>query len=65
MLAVERLGLAPSLLPGLCVDTAVYGLAAGLTLRGFFPGPLAGVLSRVPGGDRLSGWLRLPVMPAG
>ena len=41
--------------------TGVYGLTLGLTLRGFFPGALASLLSRIPGGDRLSSWLRLPM----
>jgi len=65
VLAVTHLGLASSPWARLCVDTVVYGLSVGLILRGFFPVSLAAVLSRAPGSDRLSGWLRLPVMPVG
>ena len=64
VLAVESLAVAPVLLARLCTDTCVYGLALGLSLRGFFPGPLARILSRVPGGTRLGGWLRLSIGPA-
>ena len=64
VLAVESLGVASFPLARLCTDTCVYGLALGLSLRGFFPGPLASVLNRVPGGKRLGGWLRLSIGPA-
>jgi len=40
------------------------GLGVTMTLRGFFPATVAGVLSRVPGGERVSGRLRLPAVPA-
>jgi O-antigen/teichoic acid export membrane protein len=61
VLAVERLGIASSLVATLCLDTWVYGLVLVLSLRGLFPGSLGSVLSRVPGGERLGGWLRLSV----
>jgi len=61
VLVVESRGLGSSSVGQLWISTGVYGLTLGLTLRGFFPGALASLLSRIPGGDRLSSWLRLPM----
>jgi len=61
VVAVERLGLALHVFAELCLESAVFFLALALTLRGVFPGALARVLSRAPGGDRLGGWLGLRV----
>ncbi len=47
------------LLLRLLVNTASFGLALMLALRGLFPGPLAELLERVPGGTRVRAWLRL------
>ena len=52
-----------SLVVRLCLDTALYVLAVAAAWRSLFPGPLATVLSQVPGGDRVSRWLRLAVAP--
>jgi len=60
VLAVDSLGVSWPLAPRLCLDTALYGLTYGLMLRACFPGVLRVVLSRVPGGGRVGGWLRLP-----
>lgn len=49
---------------GLVVHTGVYGLTLGAALRGFFPGTVATVLSRLPGGERIQRWLRLSTAPA-
>jgi hypothetical protein len=43
----------------LCLSGAVYALVILFTLRGFFPATCTAVLSRLPGGLRLQGWLRL------
>jgi len=61
VVAVARLGLALHVFAELCLESAVFFLALALTLRGVFPGALARVLSRAPGGDRLGGWLGLRV----
>lgn len=63
VMAVGAVGVTLPLVLQLCLDTGLYGLTLGLAFRGFFPGTLATVLSLVPGGDRLRGWLRLPVVP--
>ncbi len=59
-------GLYPALPLGaaLLAHAAVYGVVLAAALRGLYPVDLAGVLSRVPGGFRVSGWLRLPVAAA-
>lgn len=49
---------------GLLLETAAYALALVAALRAFFPQVLTSVLSQAPGGDLLSGWLRLPRAPA-
>jgi O-antigen/teichoic acid export membrane protein len=64
VLLVEGSGVVSSLIPRLCLATCLYALTVAVSLRGLFPGPLAAVLSGVPGGGRVSGWLRLPVAPA-
>jgi O-antigen/teichoic acid export membrane protein len=61
VLLVEGSGPVSALIPRLCLATCLYALTVAVTLRGWFPGPLATVLSQVPGGERVSGWLRLPV----
>lgn len=63
VLAVQTLG--PDLPPAveLVVTGGVFTATMGLALRGLFPSPLAVLLARVPGGDRVSIWLRLPTAP--
>jgi O-antigen/teichoic acid export membrane protein len=61
VVGVARLGFVRPVLPELCVESAVFALVLALTLRGVFPGTLARVLSRAPGGDRVSSWLGLRV----
>lgn len=64
VLIIDRSDVVSALIPRLCLATCLYALTVAVSLRGLFPGPLAAVLSVVPGGDRVSGWLRLPVAPA-
>jgi len=64
VLIVEGSGVISAVFPRLCLATCLYALTVALSLRALFPGPLAIVLSEVPGGGRVSGWLRLPVAPA-
>jgi O-antigen/teichoic acid export membrane protein len=47
----------------LSVSACVFAATMALVLRGLFPVPLAGLLGRMPGGGRLSAWLRLPAAP--
>lgn len=62
-LAVGRLSARAPLFVGFALTTAAYTAAVGLSLRWFFPEELEGVLSRVPGGMRLNGWLGLRARP--
>jgi O-antigen/teichoic acid export membrane protein len=64
VLLAQQVGLVSALIPRLCAETCLYGATVAVALRGMFPGPLGTVLSRIPGGERLSGWLRLPGAPA-
>lgn len=64
VLIVEESGIISAPIPRLCVATSLYALTVAMSLRGLFPGPLATMLNRVPGGDRVRRWLRLPVVPA-
>jgi O-antigen/teichoic acid export membrane protein len=64
VLIVERTGVISALIPRLCLATFLYALTLAVSLRGLFPVPLAALLSGVPGGGRVSGWLRLPVTPS-
>lgn len=57
-------GAISTLTPRLCLATCVYAFTVAVSIRGLFPGPLVTLLSGVPGGGRVSGWLRLPVAPA-
>lgn len=63
VLIVDRSGIISALIPQLCLATCVYALTVAVSLRGLFPGALASVLSGVPRGSRVSGWLRLPIAP--
>jgi O-antigen/teichoic acid export membrane protein len=63
VLVAESSGVASALVPRLCAGTGLYAVTVAVSLRGLFPGPLAAVLCRVPGGERLSGWLGLPAVP--
>lgn len=44
----------------LAASGSVFALGAALVLRCIFPSSLTAVLSRLPGGQRCCGWLRLP-----
>jgi PST family polysaccharide transporter len=48
----------------LAASGTVFGLGFTLVVRGFFPASLTAVLSRVPGGQRVCGCLRLPPLVA-
>jgi PST family polysaccharide transporter len=61
---LERSGVVSAPIPRLCLATCLYGLTVAAALRRLFPGPLATLLSGVPGGGRVSRWLRLPVASA-
>jgi O-antigen/teichoic acid export membrane protein len=63
VLIVERSGVVSAPIPRLCLATCLYALTVAVSLRGLFPSPLASALSGVPGGERVSGWLRLPLAP--
>ncbi len=56
---VEHSGVVPGLVPRLLLGTGVYAIVVAGAFRGLFPGPLGALLSRVPGGARLGGWLGL------
>jgi O-antigen/teichoic acid export membrane protein len=45
------------LIPGLCLHALVYGLVAGIVLRGLFAVQLKNVLTRLPAGERVVGFL--------
>jgi hypothetical protein len=63
VLMVKSFGLGlPSVFWWLIVDTCVYGLSLGCALRTIFPDVLATLLSFMPQGDRVGGWLRLHAM---
>jgi O-antigen/teichoic acid export membrane protein len=47
----------------LAVTACAFAAALVVVLRGLFPAPLALLLGRMPGGGRVSAWLRLPAAP--
>jgi O-antigen/teichoic acid export membrane protein len=49
----------------LCASGVVFALGTALALRSLFPQALTAVLSRLPGGQRFCGWLRLQPAVAG
>jgi O-antigen/teichoic acid export membrane protein len=65
VLIVEGSGVISAHISRLCLATCLYALSLAVSLWGLFPGPLATALSAVPGGGRVSCWLRLPMVPAG
>jgi O-antigen/teichoic acid export membrane protein len=58
-LAYDSLWVQSSPVVHLSISSAVYVIVMMLTLRILFPSSLAAALSRLPGGPRLQGWLRL------
>ena len=63
VLAAARLGIASGFTAGILFDTPIYFLALALSLRALFPCSLAAILLRLPGGERVGGWLRLSLSP--
>ena len=63
VLIVQQSGVVSALLPRLGLATCLYLLTTAVSLRCLFPAPLTVILSRAPGGERMSGWLRLPATP--
>jgi PST family polysaccharide transporter len=59
VMGVDLIWPTTAVFPRLCVDTCVFALALVFVLRCFFPRALATLLSRAPGGDRVSDWLLL------
>jgi hypothetical protein len=64
VLIMDVSGVISALIPRLCLATCFYAITVALSLRVLFPGPLAGVLSGIPGGGRVGRWLRLSLAPA-
>jgi O-antigen/teichoic acid export membrane protein len=65
IMAIEPLWAPYPPLARLAASSALFALGAVLTLRGIFPALLTAVLSRVPGGQRVSGFLRLSPLATG
>jgi hypothetical protein len=61
----DRLSLESPLMIRLLLSGSVYGLVMVIVLRWFFPAACSAVLSRVPGGSRVEGWVRLLTHSAG
>ena len=59
VIAADRLAIASGFTARLLFDTAIYFLTLALSLRTLFPCSVAAILRRVPGGERVGGWLRL------